>query len=55
MATVQAFLVAAGCGLVLLGAVAAQAMGLGNDREFGKPRCLESPEVRVFAPCPPPE
>ena len=55
MATVKTFLVAASCALVLFGAVAAQAMGLGDDRVFGKPICLESPEVRIFAPCPPPK
>jgi hypothetical protein len=58
MATVKRLLVAASCGLVLWGAVAAQAIGLGNDRAFGGPggpNCLESPEVRVTRPCPPPE
>jgi hypothetical protein len=55
MATVKTFLVAAGCGLVLWGAVAVQALGVGNDREFGGPNCYESTEVRVFVPCPPPD
>ena len=55
MAKMHAFLMAAGCGLVLLGAVAVQAMGAGDDREPGGPVCLESPEVRVTPdPCPPP-
>jgi hypothetical protein len=55
MATVKGFLVAASCGLVLLGAVAVQALSFGDDRQFGGPICLESPEVRVSRPCPPPE
>jgi hypothetical protein len=55
MATVKTFLVATSCGLVLCGAVGVQALGLGADRQFGKPICLEYPEVRIFAPCPPPE
>jgi hypothetical protein len=54
MTTVKSFLVAASCGLVLLGAVAVQAIGLGNDREFGKPNCLESSDD-ARGPCPPPE
>jgi hypothetical protein len=57
MATVKRFLVAASCGLVLLGAVAAQAIGLGDVKEPRGPDCFESPEVRGFVPfpCPPPE
>jgi hypothetical protein len=55
MATVKAFLLATSCGLVLLGAVAAQAIGLGDFKGPGGPNCFESPEVRVFIPCPPPE
>jgi hypothetical protein len=45
----KSFLVTASCGLVLLGAVAAQAMGLRYTRETsGKPNCFEAPEVRVI-------
>jgi hypothetical protein len=55
MASVKAFLVAIGCGLVLWGAMSVQARGLGGDRQFGGPICLESPEVHVIGnPCPPP-
>jgi hypothetical protein len=54
MATVKTFLVTASCGLVLLGAVAVQALGFGEFNEPGGPICFESPDVRVFAPCPPP-
>jgi hypothetical protein len=55
MATVKTFLVTASCGLVLWGAVAVQAIGPGNDREFGGPICVASPDVRVIPnPCPPP-
>jgi hypothetical protein len=54
MATVKTFLVAS-CGLVLWAAVAVQALGVGADRQFGGPVCLESPEVHVTGnPCPPP-
>jgi hypothetical protein len=52
---VKRFLVAASCGLVLVGTVAVQAIGLGDFKGPGGPNCLESPEVRVFLPCPPPE
>jgi hypothetical protein len=55
MAPLKRFLVGAGCGLVLFGAVAVQALGLGEDRQLGRPICLESPDVRVIGnPCPPP-
>jgi hypothetical protein len=50
MTTVKMFLVTAICGLVLFGAVAAQALGLGDGRG---PNCFESPDVRP-RPCPPP-
>jgi hypothetical protein len=55
VATVKTFLVTAICGLVLFGAVAAQALGFGDFKGSGKPNCFESPDVRVIAPCPPPE
>jgi hypothetical protein len=55
MATVKRFLVAASCGLVLVGAVAAQAIGLGDVKEPRGPNCVKAPEVRVFVPCPPPD
>jgi hypothetical protein len=56
MATVKSFLTAASCGLVLWGAMAVQALSLGDDRQFGGPVCLESPEVHVTGdPCPPPK
>jgi hypothetical protein len=48
-------LVAASRGLVLWGVVAAQAIDLGDDREFGRPNCLESPELGIFALRPPPK
>jgi hypothetical protein len=55
MTTMKRFLVAASCGLVLCGAVAVQTLGLGDDRQFGGPVCLESPELHVTPdPCPPP-
>jgi len=55
MTMMNAFLMAAGCGLVLLGAVAVQAIDAGDDSESGGPICLGSPEVRVIGnPCPPP-
>ena len=66
MTTVKTFLVVGSCGLVLLGTVAAQAMGLSYVRETnGKPNCFASSDVRVIpfsgtwnglrGPCPPPE
>jgi hypothetical protein len=54
MTTVKTFLVTAICGLVLFGAVTAQALGAGEFKGAGGPDCLESPDVRVFRPCPPP-
>src|SRR5262249_24336854 len=49
MTTVKTFLMMASCGLVLLGAVAAQAMGLRDGRETnGKPMCFESSDVRLI-------
>jgi hypothetical protein len=55
MTTVKTFLVTGICGLVLFGAAAAQALGSRDFKGAGGPICFESPEVRVFAPCPPPE
>ena len=55
MKTLKAFLTAASCGLVLWGAVAVRAMGPEDDEASGGPICLESAEVRVYTPCPPPE
>jgi len=55
MASVKAFIVATGCGLVLWGTGAVQALDLGDDRQFGRPICIESPEVHVIGdPRPPP-
>jgi hypothetical protein len=55
MTTVKSFLVAASCGLVLLGAVAVQAIGLGDSRGPNGPTCPESSDdVRGAVPCPPP-
>ena len=48
MTKVKTFLVTASCGLVLLGAVAAQAMGLRYLRGPTGPNCFESPDVRVL-------
>jgi hypothetical protein len=55
MTTVKTLLVTGICSLVLFGAVAAQALGSKDFKGSGKPNCFESPDVRVFAPCPPPE
>ncbi len=62
MTTVKTFLVTASCGLVLLGAVAAPAMGLSSVRGPNGPNCVASPDVRDIpyddegeAPCPPPK
>jgi hypothetical protein len=55
MTTVKTFLVTGICSLVLFGAVAAQGMGSRDFKWPGGPNCFESPEVRVFAPCPPPK
>jgi len=48
MTTIKSFLVTASCGLVLLGTVAAQAMGLRYVSASGGPICFESSEVRVI-------
>jgi hypothetical protein len=48
MTTMKIFLATASCGMVLLGAVAAQAMGLRYFRGPNGPNCFESPEVRVI-------
>ena len=48
MTTVKTFLVTASCGLVLSGAVAAQAMGLRYLRAPGGPNCFASPDVRII-------
>jgi len=48
MTTVKTFLVTASCGLVLLGAVAAQAISLRYVSVHGGPICFASPDVRVI-------
>ena len=55
MTTVKTFLVTGICGLVLFGAVAAEALGVKDFKGSGGPNCFESLDVRVFAPCPPPK
>jgi hypothetical protein len=64
MTTVKTFLVVGSCGLVLLGTLAAQAMGLSSVRASGGPICFASSDGRgipfsgtataVPNPCPPP-
>jgi hypothetical protein len=64
MTTVKTFLVVGICGLVLFGAVAAQAMGLSLVRASGGPICFASSDGRAIPfsgtatvlgnPCPPP-
>jgi hypothetical protein len=64
MTTVKTFLVVGSCGLVLWGAVTAQAMGLSYVRVSGGPICFTSSDVRIIPlsgtstvfgnPCPPP-
>jgi hypothetical protein len=55
MTTAKTFLVTGICGLVLFGAVVARALGTGEFKGSGRPNCFESPEVRIFALCPPPK
>jgi hypothetical protein len=55
MTTVKTFQAMGVCGWVLLSAVAAQALNFGEFKGAGGPICFESPESRVFTPCPPPK
>jgi hypothetical protein len=65
MTTVKTFLVVGSCGLMLWGAMAAQAMGLSSVRASGGPVCFTSSDGRGLPfsdtsavrgdPCPPPK
>jgi hypothetical protein len=64
MTTVKTFLVVGSCGLLLVGAVATQAMGLSSVRASGGPICFTASDGRISPfsdaspvlgdPCPPP-